>query len=77
LLDALDYLTLLSAEAPERFEQAARRWFVRLVAESDRLSLDDAELAIVCLRNLPIGDVEQLQETLRALVKRRHESRGR
>jgi hypothetical protein len=76
LLDALDYLTLLAAEAPERFERAARRWFVRLVAQSEELSLDDAELAIACLRSLPTGDVEQLRATLRVLVKRRHVSRG-
>ena len=61
LLDAFDYLVLLSAEPPERFERAARKWFVRLLAEVDELSFDDAQLAIACLRSLPRGDVEQLR----------------
>jgi len=50
----------------------ARRWLTRLLDESHDLSLDDAQLALACLRSLPAGDVEQLRETLRALVRRKH-----
>ena len=77
LLDALDYCTLLAAEAPERYERAARRWLMRLLAESDTLTLDEAHLALACLRSLPAGDVDQLRAVLRVLVKRRHASSGR
>jgi hypothetical protein len=77
LLDALDNLTLLATEEPAWFERVARRWLTRLLDESLELSLDDAQLALACLRSLPAGDVEQLRETLRALVRRRHVSRGR
>jgi hypothetical protein len=77
LLDALDYLALVATEEPARFERAARRWMTRLLDESHDLGLDDAQLALACLRSLPAGDLEQLRETLRALVKRRHASRGR
>jgi hypothetical protein len=76
LLDALDYLTLVATEEPARFERVARRWLTRLLDESHELSLDDAQLALACLRSLPNGDIEHLRETLRALVKRRHVSRG-
>jgi hypothetical protein len=76
LNDALDYLTLLAAEKPERFDRAARRWLARLLTESDTLTLDDAPLALACLQSLPAGDADPLRETLRALVKRRHVSRG-
>jgi hypothetical protein len=77
LVDALDYLTLLAAEEPDRFERPARRWLARLLSESDALTLDEVQLAVACLRCLTWGDVEQLRDTLRALVKRRHVSKGR
>jgi hypothetical protein len=38
LIDALDYLALLAAEEPKRFERPARRWLIRLLRESDTLS---------------------------------------
>ena len=76
LLDALDYLVLLAAEKPDRYDRAARRWLSRLLAESDALMLDEAALALGCLRGLAAGYGEQSRELLRALVKRRHETRG-
>lgn len=39
LLDALDYLVLLAAEAPDRYDRAARRWLARLLEESPALTL--------------------------------------
>jgi|SRR5436190_15134648 len=77
LLDALDYCTLLAAEAPERYERAARRWLSRLLAESESLTLAEVDLALGCLRGLAEGYGEQSREALRALVKRRHGTRGR
>jgi hypothetical protein len=76
LLDALDYCALLAAEAPDRYDPAARRWLGLLVAECGSLTLDDVQLALACLRSLPAGDDEPIRETLRALVKRRHRLRG-
>jgi len=76
LLDALDYLTLLAAEAPERFDRAARKWLARLLAESPAMTADEVAVAAGCLRGLPAGIEEQSREVLRALVKRRHETRG-
>ena len=72
LLDALDYCALLAAEAPDRYDPAARRWLGLLLAECGSLTLDDVQLALACLRSLPAGDVDPIRETLRALVKRRH-----
>src|SRR5262249_16887785 len=76
LLDALDYLALLAAEAPERFDRAARRWLSRLLEESPALTLDDVTVALGCLRGLSGGCGEASGEVLRGLVKRRHGTRG-
>ncbi len=76
LNDALDYLTLLAAEAPDRYDRAARKWLARLLAESPALTLGEAGMALGCLRGLVAGYEEQSREVLRALVKRRHELRG-
>jgi hypothetical protein len=76
LLDALDYCTLLAAEAPDRYDPAARRWLGLLLAECGSLTLDDVQLALACLRSLPAGDADAIRETLRALVKRRHRLGG-
>jgi hypothetical protein len=72
LLDALDYLVMLAAEAPERYERAARRWLSRLLAESDTLTADEVAVATGCLRGLPEGyEEEQWREVLRAILKRK------
>jgi len=55
LLDALDYITLLALEAPERYDRAARKWLARLLAESPALTLDEATVALGCLRGLAAG----------------------
>src|SRR6476661_6887553 len=41
LNDALDYLVLLAAEAPDRYDRAARKWLARLLNESSALTLDE------------------------------------
>jgi hypothetical protein len=76
LLDALDYLTLLSQEAPDRFDRAAGRWLGRLLNESELLTLEEVDVALGCLRGLRAGYVEQSRDVLRAMLKRRHETRG-
>jgi len=76
LLDALDYLVLLAAEAPDRYDRAARKWLARLLAESPEMTADEPAVAAGCLRGLPAGIGEQSREVLRTLVKRRHESCG-
>jgi hypothetical protein len=76
LIDALDYLTLLAAEAPDHFDRAARRWLSRLLEESPSLTLDEVAIALGCLRGLSAGYGDESRELLRALVKRRHGTRG-
>jgi hypothetical protein len=76
LNDALDYLVLLAAEAPDRYDRAARRWLARLLEESPALTLDEVDVALGCLRGVAALYEEQSREVLRALGKRRHESRG-
>ena len=76
LNDALDYLTLFAAEDAERFERAARKWLARLLAESPALTLNEAMLAVGCLRGLREG-YEPSRDVLRALLNRRHQTRGR
>jgi hypothetical protein len=61
LLDAIDLSALMASEAPERYERAARRLLVRLLTERERLTLDDAQLAIACLRGLRLGDTNRLR----------------
>jgi hypothetical protein len=46
LNDALDYLVLLAAEKPERFDRSARKWLARLLSESPALTLDEAVVAL-------------------------------
>ena len=76
LNDALDYLVLLAAEAPDRYDRAARKWLARLLSESPALTADEVALAVGCLRGLRAGYGEQTREALRVVVKRRHETRG-
>ena len=77
LLDALDYLVLLAAEAPDRYDRTARKWLARLLSESPALTLDEADVALGSLRGIAALYEEQSREVLRALVKRRHETRGK
>ena len=76
LLDALDFCLLVAVEAPDRYERAARRWFVRLVAETPRLTLDQAQLALACLREMPSGDGNRIADVLRGLAGGKQASSG-
>jgi hypothetical protein len=69
-------LVLLAAEAPERYERAARHWLGRLLGESPALTLDEFEVALGGLRGLRAGYGKPSREVLRALVKRRHGTQG-
>ena len=77
LSDALDYLVLLASEAPERYDRAARKWLTRLLSESPAMTLSEVDLVLGCLGGIAELYGEQSREVLRALVKRRHETRGR
>jgi hypothetical protein len=68
-LDALNYLALLAAEAPDRYERAARTWLARLLAESPALRLNEVDVALGCLRGIAALYEEQSREVLRELVK--------
>ena len=74
LLDAVDLCVLMASEDPERYERAARRWFQRLVAEQDEITLEQAQLAIACLRNLRFGDTDRVADVLRVLAGGRAQS---
>ena len=76
LLDAVDLCVLMASEDVERYERAARRWFQRLVAERDDLTLEQAQLAIACLRELRHGDTDRLADVLRVLAGGRLGSSG-
>jgi len=76
LLDAIDLCALMAVEAPDRYPRAARRLFVRLVTEREQLTLDQAELAIACLRGLPGGDRDRLADVLRGLAGGRQGQNG-
>jgi hypothetical protein len=75
LLDALDYLTLLAAEAPERYDRTAKRWLARLLAESTALTLDEVTVALGCLRGLAAGYGEHSRE-VGGLARPRLEANG-
>jgi hypothetical protein len=76
LLDAIDFTVLLAAEHSDRYPRAARRLFVRLVTEREALTLDEAELAIACLRGMMTGDRDRLADVLRVLAGGRQGSSG-
>ena len=52
LLDAIDLCLLMATEAPERYSVPPSGGFVRLVREREALTLDQAALALACLRGL-------------------------
>jgi hypothetical protein len=76
LIDAVDLCVLIATEAPERYEQAARRLLVRLLTERERLGLDEAQLAIACLRGLRFSDTDRLADVLQVLGGGRQGSGG-
>ncbi len=62
--------------ARRRLSRAGRKWLARMLAESPALTLNEAMVALGCLRGLREG-YEPSREVLRALMKRRHETRER
>jgi len=56
LVHALDYLALLAAARPDRFDCAAVRWHGRLEAEASTLTLVESQLALAALGSLGAGD---------------------
>lgn len=69
LLDALDYLALLSHARPDRFDRAAVRWHGRLELEAGTLTLAESQLALAALGSLRTGDQDGLA-TLHRLLRR-------
>jgi hypothetical protein len=68
LADALDYLGLLAAVRPDRFDRAAVRWHGRLETEAAVLTFAESQLALAALGSLRAGDssaVTLLQRLLR------------
>ncbi len=69
LIDALDYLDLLSEVKPEKLEQAALRWHGRLELEASLMTLAESQLALAALASLCAGEREAV-ELLRKLLHR-------
>jgi hypothetical protein len=69
LSDALDYLELLAAQRPDRFDRAAVRWHSRLEAEATMLTLAESQLALAALGSLRAGDSQAIT-VLRQLLRR-------
>ena len=68
LVDALDYLVLLTEHRPERAQPAALRWHGRFEIESTAITLAESQLALAALGSLCAGDREAvaiLQRLLR------------
>jgi hypothetical protein len=76
LLDAVDLIALMATEDADRYRRAARRWFRRLIAERETLTLYQAQLAIACLQGLGGADHERLTDVLRGLAGGRQSSSG-
>jgi hypothetical protein len=71
LADALDYLGLLAAVRPDRFDRAAVRWHGRLETEAAVLTFAESQLALALLGSLRAGDASAV-EVLRRLLRRVH-----
>ena len=76
LVDALDYLALLSQEAPDRYDRAARSGLAGSLAESRGADAGRGDGGAGLPPRARAGYGEQSREVLRALVKRRHGTRG-
>jgi len=72
LLDALDYLALLAAQRPDRFDRPAVRWHSRLEAEAATFTLAESQLALAALGSLRAGDRDGV-DVLRRLLRRVHQ----
>jgi hypothetical protein len=69
LLVALDYLTLLLTERPQKYPLAALRWHGRFELEARTLSLAESQLALSALVAMGESDAEAI-EVLRRLLRR-------
>lgn len=69
LLDALDYLELLSDVKPGKLERAAVRWHGRLETEALTLTLAESQLALAALASLCAREKDAVR-ILRDLVRR-------
>ena len=69
LIDALDYLVMLTEVRPDRAPAAAIRWHGRLELESVTLSLVESQLALAALADLCAGSKESVP-ALRRLLRR-------
>lgn len=69
LSDALRLTLLAARKAPERYDEMARRWLTRLMAERQP-SLDELAWAAALLGNAPRieGSDDRLREILRGLL---------
>jgi hypothetical protein len=71
LADALDYLELLAAVRPDRFDRAAVRWHGRLETEAAVLTLAESQFALAALGLLRAGDASAAELVTR-LLRRAH-----
>jgi hypothetical protein len=69
LIDALDYLVLLAAVRPDRFDTAAVRWHGRLELESPLLTLVESQLALAALADIRAGGTDSVA-VLKRLLRR-------
>ena len=69
LINALEYLVLLTTERPEKFPLAALRWHGRFELEARTLTLAESQLALSALIALGEGDAEAV-EVLRRLLRK-------
>ena len=67
LLDAIDYLELLAAQRPDRFDRAAIRWHGRLEDEAPTLTPAESALALAALGSMRMGDTDALPMLQRLL----------
>jgi hypothetical protein len=69
LLDALDYLDLLSETGSGKLERAALRWHGRLETEAQTLTLAESQLALAAVASLCAGERDALK-ILRGVLRR-------
>lgn len=69
LLDALDYLELLTETKVEKLPGAALRWHGRFELEATMLTIAESQLALSALGALCAGDREAI-DVLRRLLRR-------
>jgi hypothetical protein len=69
LLDALDYLDLLSETGSAKLERAAIRWHGRLETEAPTLTLAESQLALAAVASLCAGERDALK-ILRGVLRR-------